>query len=153
MANAWMRVRVGMATPPTRTHTVAWQIQAISEVPIASGGDGSVRPMLRIGCVRIVGACRYSDRCILNTRVKCECCFNDEPLGVLEADDQFLDDARPDLLLVVDPSRMGTRLVGWSASRVRIPLGALALFAEIRHRGSGFGPVAVTSRWGTQSST
>ena len=33
------------------------------------------------------------------------------------------------------------------------PLGAVALFAEIRHRGSGFGPVAVTSRWGTQSST
>jgi hypothetical protein len=27
------------------------------------------------------------------------------------------------------------------------------LFAETRHRGSGFGPVAVTSRWGTQSST
>ena len=33
------------------------------------------------------------------------------------------------------------------------PLGALVLFAEIGHRGSGFGPVAVTSRWGTQSST
>jgi hypothetical protein len=35
-----------------------------------------------------------------------------KPLDVLEADDQFLDDARPDLILVLDPSRMGTRLVG-----------------------------------------
>jgi hypothetical protein len=38
--------------------------------------------------------------------------FNDEPFDVLEADDQFVDDARPDLILVLDPSRMGTRLVG-----------------------------------------
>lgn len=33
-------------------------------------------------------------------------------LDILEADDQFLDDARPDVILVLDPSRMGTRLVG-----------------------------------------
>jgi len=62
--------------------------------------------------------------------------------------------ARPDLILVLNRSRMGTRgllaeLASWGSN----PLGALARFAEIRHRGSGFGPVAVTSRWGTQSST
>jgi hypothetical protein len=46
--------------------------------------------------------------------------------------------------------RLGTPL---DTSEVQFPLEAPAVFAGIRHSGRGFGPVAVTSRWGTQSST